>query len=67
MLVLSRKVGERIVISGGIVLEVVAITGSAIRLGIEAPKNVSILRSELITRDQKQASNDQSKSTGQES
>lgn len=48
MLVLSRKVGEKIVIDGNITLEVVKIQGNRITLGIVAPSTVKILRGELI-------------------
>ena len=47
MLVLSRKVGESVVIEGGIVICVLAVSGGRIRLGIEAPAEVSVRRSEL--------------------
>jgi carbon storage regulator len=47
MLVLSRKVGERIVIGDGVTVVVLAVHGQQIRLGIEAPKDVSIRRQEL--------------------
>ena len=47
MLVLSRKVGDKLVIDGNITLEVVKIQGNRISLGIVAPSNVKILRGEL--------------------
>jgi carbon storage regulator len=47
MLVLSRKVNEKIVIDGSIVVTVVKIERSQIRLGIEAPGHVTIFREEL--------------------
>ena len=47
MLVLSRKIGERIVIGDGIVVTVLAFNGQQIRLGIEAPREVPIVREEL--------------------
>ena len=47
MLVLSRKVGEKLVIDGNITVEVVRIQGNRISLGLVAPSNVQILRSEL--------------------
>ena len=47
MLVLSRKVGDKLVIDGNITVEVVKIQGNRISLGIVAPSNVKILRSEL--------------------
>jgi carbon storage regulator len=49
MLVLTRKIGERIVIDNRIVVEVLSVKGNRIRLGIEAPAGVDVLRSELLT------------------
>ncbi len=48
MLVLSRKFNESIVIDGGIKITIVEICGNRIRLGIEAPREVGIMREELI-------------------
>ena len=42
MLLLTRKVGDRIVIDGRIVVKVVDIQGGRVQLGIEAPKEVKI-------------------------
>ncbi len=47
MLVLSRKVGDKLVIDGNITVEVVKIQGNRISLGIVAPSDVKILRGEL--------------------
>jgi carbon storage regulator len=48
MLVLSRKVGEQIVVpESGIVLTVLGIRGGQIRLGISAPPEVAVYREEL--------------------
>jgi carbon storage regulator len=47
MLVLSRKEGERLVIDGNIVVTVVRLAGGKVRLGIEAPAEVSVRREEL--------------------
>ena len=47
MLVLSRKVGDKLVIDGNITVEVVKIQGNRISLGIVAPSSVKILRGEL--------------------
>jgi carbon storage regulator len=47
MLVLSRKVGERIVIGETVVVQVLAVRRGQIRLGISAPASVSIRREEL--------------------
>jgi carbon storage regulator len=47
MLVLTRKLGEQVVIGDNIRLTVVAIRGSHVRLGFAAPAEISIRRSEL--------------------
>ncbi len=49
MLVLSRKVGERIQIGDTVVLTVVECKNGRVRLGFEAPKDVDIYRQELLT------------------
>lgn len=52
MLVLSRKLHEKIVFPGlGITVHVVAVKPGVVRLGIEAPLDVAVLRSELQERD----------------
>jgi carbon storage regulator len=48
MLVLSRKVGERIVLSGGVAVTVTALHRSHVRLAVEAPQDVLVLRQELV-------------------
>ncbi|QDV34512.1 carbon storage regulator CsrA [Tautonia plasticadhaerens] len=50
MLVLSRKIGERIRIGDDVVLTVVRIHGDKVRLGIEAPESVAIHREEVYRR-----------------
>lgn len=50
MLVLSRKVGERIWIGEDISVTVVRITGGGVRLGIEAPHELPVVREELKKR-----------------
>jgi carbon storage regulator len=47
MLVLSRKIGEEIIIGDNIRVTVVAIRGNQVRLGFSAPDDVHIHRSEL--------------------
>lgn len=47
-LLLQRKVGERIVIGGGIFIVVIEVQGNKVRLGIEAPLEVSVKRLETI-------------------
>jgi carbon storage regulator len=50
MLILNRKIGERIIIAGSIVVSVLEINGRRVRLGIEAPSEVDIRREELEPR-----------------
>lgn len=47
MLVLSRKIGESIIINENIMVKVVSIDGDSVKIGIEAPREVSIFRNEL--------------------
>ena len=49
MLVLSRKQAERIKLGESIVVTVVRVSGDKVRLGIEAPPDVLVLRDELDT------------------
>jgi carbon storage regulator len=48
MLVLSRKLNEKIVIDGGIVITVVKIDRNQVRLGIEAPGHIPVYREEIL-------------------
>ena len=48
MLVLSRKVGERILLGDKIKITVVRISGGGVRLGIEAPTDLPVVREEVV-------------------
>jgi carbon storage regulator len=48
MLVLSRKINEKIVIDGNIVVTVVKIDRNQVRIGIEAPGDVRVFREEIL-------------------
>ena len=50
MLVLSRKAGEKIQIGRDITVTVTRISETAVRIGIEAPHNVRIDRTEIVER-----------------
>jgi carbon storage regulator len=52
MLVLSRKESERIRLGEAIVVTVIRVSGDKVRLGIEAPPNVLVLRDELQPHEQ---------------
>lgn len=47
MLVLARKINESLVIDGRIVVRVVKVDGETVKIGIDAPKDVPIFRSEI--------------------
>ena len=59
MLVLSRKPGEKVVIGNGITVTVVAVTGNKVRVGIDAPDDVGILRPELACGQEEPAGRDE--------
>lgn len=48
MLVLARKLGEAIKIGDNIEIKVLSIESGAVKLGIDAPRDISILRNELL-------------------
>lgn len=62
MLLLTRKVGESIIIDGGITITVTDIKGGQVRIGIDAPKEVKVYREEIINK--LQAEKNQHKSSG---
>lgn len=50
MLVLSRKKGESVVVNGNITIVVVDVRGDKARIGIEAPADVAVYRSEILAK-----------------
>ena len=53
MLILRRRAGESLLIGDNVEIEILDINGSSVKIGIQAPKTVSILRKELqLTRAQ---------------
>jgi carbon storage regulator len=48
MLVLSRRVGESVVIGDDIVVSVLEVRGDVVRIGVEAPRSVQVRRQELV-------------------
>ena len=48
MLIISRKKNEGIIINGDIILTVADVQGDKVRIGIDAPEHVKIMRKELL-------------------
>lgn len=48
VLVLTRKKGEALVIGDNIKIVILSVSGDSVKVGIEAPRDVKILRSELV-------------------
>jgi carbon storage regulator len=48
VLVLSRRLGEQLVIAGDIVVTVIEVRGDSVRLGIDAPRSVRVHRAEVL-------------------
>jgi len=50
MLILTRKVGETVVIGDNVTVAIIGVKGSQIRIGINAPKDVTVHREEIYER-----------------
>jgi carbon storage regulator len=48
MLILTRKLNEEVIIDGEITIKVISISDNQVKLGFEAPKNISINRKEVF-------------------
>jgi carbon storage regulator CsrA len=58
ILVLTRRLNERIYIGDSIIITIVRIEGGQVRLGVDAPKEVKVLREELIEKPREQEGDD---------
>ena len=58
MLVLTRKPGQSIMIGDGVEVQVLSVAGEKVRLGITAPRDVSIFRNEVYDRIESESTGD---------
>lgn len=58
MLVLTRRIGEKLVIANTVTITILGMKGNQIRIGIEAPANVSVHREEIYQRILKERATD---------
>lgn len=63
MLVLTRKTGQSIVINENIEITIIEVKGDSVKLGIEAPREVSIYRHEIFEEIKKENQNTASQSS----
>ena len=54
MLILTRRVSETLMIGDEIQVTILGVRGNQVRVGIEAPKTIPVIREELLTRDRNQ-------------
>lgn len=50
MLILTRRIGESLILGDDVVINVLGVKGNQIRIGIDAPKNVAVHREEIYDR-----------------
>lgn len=55
MLILTRRVGETLIINNNIKLTVLGVRGHQVRIGVDAPKDVSVHRQEIFEKIQNEA------------
>ncbi len=59
MLILTRRVGETLMVGDDVTVTVLGVKGNQVRIGVNAPKDVSVHREEIYERIQKEKKNEE--------
>ena len=64
MLILTRRVGETLMVGDDVTVTVLGVKGNQVRIGVNAPKDVSVHREEIYDRIQSEKDDDQDANVG---
>ncbi|MEL0039581.1 MAG: carbon storage regulator CsrA [Halieaceae bacterium] len=64
MLILTRRVGESLIIGDDVTITVLGVKGNQVRIGVNAPRDVAVHREEILNRIQADAASDREEEEG---